>query len=43
MCRLKGSVLATIPILVISIYFIFKFISALVDEYIEPSITYIKD
>ena len=43
MCTLKGSTLYTVPAVFLVILFIFKFITALVDEYIAPSIVYIKD
>jgi hypothetical protein len=43
MCTLGGNIWLTIPLIFLVIYVIFKFITALVDEYICPSIEYIKE
>lgn len=42
-CTINGSVWLTVPGIFLVIYVIFKFIAALVDEYICPSIEYIKE
>jgi sodium/potassium/calcium exchanger 6 len=43
MCDLHGSVWVLIPLAIFFIYLIFKFICALVDEYIAESLTYIQE
>lgn len=43
MCTFGMNVWITAPVLMLIIFFVFKFITALVDEYIGPSIVYIKE
>jgi sodium/potassium/calcium exchanger 6 len=43
MCDLNNNVWVMVPFIIIMLYFIFKFICALVDEYIAASIEYIVD
>ena len=43
MCHISGNIWITIPVILFIIILIFKFITALVDEYIASSIVYIKD
>lgn len=42
MCTVGMNVWITAPVLILIIYFVFCFIGALVDEYIGPSIMFIK-
>jgi len=41
LCGFDGSLIAMIPFILIALFFIFKFICALVDEYIAASIEFI--
>ena len=43
MCEIEMDIWLLIPIIILIIYFIFSFITGLVDEYIAPSIVYIKE
>ena len=41
-CRLNGNLFMMVPLAILALFFIFRFICTLVDEYIGASITYIQ-
>ena len=43
MCSLNGKLYFFIPLAIVTIYFIFRFIYALINEYIIPAVIYIID